>query len=131
MGRHAVAKRVSSPKAVSAQATKGVGDGNALVSNQRGCRGRFTALASIAPASIYEEKYDGGRIVAVKDDGVRLVRRCRPGNSLPLRVTRPGAARTYYFGCATVLRYGFSVLKPCGYFFFASSSETDVGMITS
>src|SRR5207237_72635 len=36
-----------------------------------------------------------------------------------------------YFGCATTRKYGFSVLNPCGYFFFASSSDTDVGMITS
>ena len=36
-----------------------------------------------------------------------------------------------YFGCDTTRRYGFSVLKPCGYFFFASSSETDAGMMTS
>src|SRR3989441_4814049 len=36
-----------------------------------------------------------------------------------------------YFGCATVRRYGFTVLKPCGYFFLASSSDTDVGMMTS
>src|SRR6267154_2678934 len=36
-----------------------------------------------------------------------------------------------YFGCDTVRRYGLSVLKPCGYFFFASSSDTEVGMITS
>jgi len=36
-----------------------------------------------------------------------------------------------YFGCDTTRRYGFSVLKPCGYFFLASSSDTDVGIITS
>jgi hypothetical protein len=36
-----------------------------------------------------------------------------------------------YFGCATVRRYGFSVLKPAGYFCLACSSDTDVGMITS
>src|SRR2546422_7689963 len=39
--------------------------------------------------------------------------------------------RAVYFGCATVRRYGFSVLNPCGYFFLASSSDTDVGMMTS
>src|SRR5215470_20139662 len=39
--------------------------------------------------------------------------------------------RATYFGCATVRRYGFSVLNPCGYFFLASSSDTDVGMMTS
>jgi hypothetical protein len=39
--------------------------------------------------------------------------------------------RSPYFGCDTTRRYGFSVLKPCGYFFLASSSETDVGMMTS
>src|SRR5262249_554016 len=39
--------------------------------------------------------------------------------------------RPVYFGCATVRRYGFSVLNPCGYFFLASSSDTDVGMMTS
>src|SRR6185295_18065379 len=36
-----------------------------------------------------------------------------------------------YLGDETTRRYGFSVLKPCGYFFFASSSDTVVGMITS
>src|SRR5712691_9525555 len=41
------------------------------------------------------------------------------------------ASAEAYFGCATVRRYGFSVLKPCGYFFLASSSDTDVGMMTS
>src|SRR2546428_4298248 len=39
--------------------------------------------------------------------------------------------RAVYFGCATVRRYGFSVLNPCGNFFLASSSDTDVGMMTS
>src|SRR5688572_33270988 len=42
-----------------------------------------------------------------------------------------GAHDTVYFGCCTVRRYGLCVLKPCGYFFLASSSETDVGMMTS
>jgi len=37
----------------------------------------------------------------------------------------------FYFGCCTVRKYGFSVLNPCGYFFFASSSDSDAGMITS
>src|SRR4026207_2095133 len=37
----------------------------------------------------------------------------------------------YSLGCETTRRYGLSVLKPCGYFFLASSSETDVGMMTS
>src|SRR5262249_23860726 len=47
-------------------------------------------------------------------------------------VCRPGANQSEaYFGCATVRRYGFSVLKPCGYLFFASSSDTDVAMMTS
>src|SRR5258708_11320487 len=36
-----------------------------------------------------------------------------------------------YLGWATYRRYGFKVLKPCGYFSFASSSDTDVGMMTS
>jgi hypothetical protein len=36
-----------------------------------------------------------------------------------------------YFGCATVRKYGLSVLKPCGYFFLASSSDTAGGMMTS
>src|SRR2546430_17238700 len=39
--------------------------------------------------------------------------------------------RAAYFGWATVRRYGLSVLNPCGYFFLASSSDTDVGMMTS
>ena len=37
----------------------------------------------------------------------------------------------FYFGWATTLRYGFKVFHPCGNFFFASSSETAGGMITS
>src|SRR6185312_462372 len=36
-----------------------------------------------------------------------------------------------YFGCPTVRKYGLYVLKPAGYFLRASSSETDVGMMTS
>src|SRR5262249_46782066 len=43
----------------------------------------------------------------------------------------PGHRGRAYFGWATVRRYGFSVLKPCGYFFLASSSDTEVGMMTS
>ena len=44
---------------------------------------------------------------------------------------RRAAPASAYFGCDTTRRYGFSVLKPCGYFFLASSSETEGGMITS
>src|SRR5437879_501868 len=51
-------------------------------------------------------------------------------NRAPARRPAFGGIRLY-FGCATVRRYGLCVLKPCGYFFLASSSETEVGMITS
>src|SRR4029453_6723335 len=43
---------------------------------------------------------------------------------------RPSAALSY-LGWATVRRYGFTVLKPAGEVFFASSSETAVTMMTS
>src|SRR4029450_12786638 len=43
---------------------------------------------------------------------------------------RPSAALSY-LGWATVRRYGFTVLKPAGDVFFASSSETAVTMMTA
>src|SRR5690349_1757930 len=50
---------------------------------------------------------------------------------VPYVFTPPGPPSTStvslplsYFGWATTRRYGFNVLKPAGYFFFASSSET-------
>ena len=39
--------------------------------------------------------------------------------------------REAYLGWATVRRYGLCVLKPCGYVFLASSSDTAVTMMTS
>src|SRR6185369_13344968 len=36
-----------------------------------------------------------------------------------------------YFGCPITRRYGLIVFQPWGYFFFASSSETEPAMITS
>ena len=35
------------------------------------------------------------------------------------------------FACGTTLKHGFTVVKPCGYRRFASSSDTDVGIVTS
>src|SRR5205823_11407054 len=43
----------------------------------------------------------------------------------------PVMSTSTYCGCRTVRRYGLCVLNPCGYFFFASSSETEAGMMTS
>src|ERR1700730_16520108 len=36
-----------------------------------------------------------------------------------------------YFGCATILKYGFGDFQPPGYFCWASSFETEGRMITS
>lgn len=36
-----------------------------------------------------------------------------------------------YFGCGTILKYGFGDFQPSGYFCFACSFETDPEMMTS
>src|SRR6476659_3183535 len=54
--------------------------------------------------------------------------------SITLRSATPFsmiASAPDYLGCATVRRYGLTVLKPSGYFCLASSSDTVVGIITS
>ena len=53
------------------------------------------------------------------------------GGTLLIGAVSPQRWRGAYFTNDTVRRYGLSVLKPCGYFFLASASETDVGMMTS
>src|ERR1700678_1651158 len=42
-----------------------------------------------------------------------------------------GRRSAIYFGCGTILRYGFGDFQPLGYFCFASSSVTAGRMITS
>src|SRR5258706_15521628 len=52
----------------------------------------------------------------------------RPGNppGRPIHSHRRG-----YLGCGTIRRYGRGAFQPCGYVFFASSSDTEPAMITS
>lgn len=40
-------------------------------------------------------------------------------------------SESYRPGLGTIRRYGFGAFQPCGYVFFASSSETEPAMTTS
>lgn len=87
---------------------------------------------------------DGGRaglVLACAHGGVGMDASPRPdantderGTVGVCRAASPRVERGCYAllpGCGTTRRYGFSVVQPAGYFFFASSSDTAGTMITS
>src|SRR5437762_2575651 len=66
---------------------------------------------------------------AAGDDRTRVPSSRERAGGSGLRHRR--GVRWGYFGWDTIRRYGFGAFQPAGYVFFASSSETEVTMITS